>query len=222
MNFIVSSTTLLRHLQSISGVLNTSNNLPILDNFLFDIENGQLKVSASDLETTLITTLEVQSEENGKIAVPAKMLLDMLKNLPEQPCTFLVKDNFQIEMAYDNGKLKTAGFDGEEFPKLPNIENKSSIKISGEILSSAIFTLLVRVDPPVTTVTASPRILRNSASNPTGAATIICVAIGPRFKTACSIRVRPFNWTSAFGIGAPNLSPLPAAGMSRATLGSTL
>ena len=97
MNFIVSSTTLLRHLQSISGVLNTSNNLPILDNFLFEIENGQLKVSASDLETTMITSLEVQSEENGKIAGPAKMLLDMLKNLPEQPCTFLVKENFLIE-----------------------------------------------------------------------------------------------------------------------------
>ena len=138
MNFIVSSTTLLRHLQSISGVLNTSNNLPILDNFLFEIENGQLKVSASDLETTMITTLEVQSEENGKVAVPAKMLLDMLKNLPEQPCTFLVKEKFQIEMAYDNGKLKTSGFDGDEFPKLPNVENKSSIKISGDILSKAI------------------------------------------------------------------------------------
>lgn len=138
MNFIVSSTTLLRHLQSISGVLNTSNNLPILDNFLFEIENGQLKVSASDLETTMITTLEVQSEENGKVAVPAKMLLDMLKNLPEQPCTFLVKEKFQIEMAYDNGKLKTPGFDGDEFPKLPNVENKSSIKISGDILSKAI------------------------------------------------------------------------------------
>lgn len=138
MNFIVSSTTLLRHLQSISGVLNTSNNLPILDNFLFEIENGQLKVSASDLETTMITSLEVQSEENGKIAVPAKMLLDMLKNLPEQPCTFLVKENFLIEMAYDNGKLRTPGFDGDEFPKLPNIENKSSIKISGDILSKAI------------------------------------------------------------------------------------
>jgi DNA polymerase-3 subunit beta len=138
MNFIVSSTTLLRHLQSISGVLNTSNNLPILDNFLFEIENGQLKVSASDLETTMITSLEVQSEANGKIAVPAKMLLDMLKNLPEQPCTFLVKENFLIEMAYDNGKLRTPGFDGDEFPKLPNIENKSSIKISGDILSKAI------------------------------------------------------------------------------------
>ncbi|NCA21584.1 MAG: DNA polymerase III subunit beta, partial [Crocinitomicaceae bacterium] len=101
MNFITSSTSLLRHLQSISGVLNTSNNLPILDNFLFEIQDGQLKVSASDLETTMITTLEIQSEDNGKIAVPAKLILDILKNLPEQPCTFRVNPvNYEIEITY--------------------------------------------------------------------------------------------------------------------------
>ncbi len=82
MNFIASSTTLLRHLQSISGVLNTSNTLPILDNFLFEITDGLLTVSISDLETTMMTKLEVQSEQNGKIAIPAKLLLDVLKNLP--------------------------------------------------------------------------------------------------------------------------------------------
>jgi len=86
MNFIASSTILLRHLQSISGVLNTSNTLPILDNFLFEITDGLLTVSISDLETTMMTKLEVQSEQNGKIAIPAKLLLDVLKNLPEQPC----------------------------------------------------------------------------------------------------------------------------------------
>ncbi len=73
MNFIASSTLLLRHLQSISGVLNTSNTLPILDNFLFDITDGTLTVSISDLETTMMTKLEVQSEQNGKIAIPAKL-----------------------------------------------------------------------------------------------------------------------------------------------------
>ncbi len=139
MNFITSSTTLLRHLQSISGVLGTSNNLPILDNFLFDIQDGRLTISASDLETTMSTSLEVQSEDNGKIAIPAKMLLDVLKNLPDQPCTFKVNDeNYKIEIVYDNGKSGMAGFNADEFPRLPNIENKSSIKISGEIVSKAV------------------------------------------------------------------------------------
>ena len=107
MNFIASSTTLLRHLQSISGVLNTSNTLPILDNFLFEITDGMLTVSISDLETTMMTKLEVQAEQNGKIAIPAKLLLDVLKSLPDQPCTFKVNSsNFQIEIAYDNGKSR--------------------------------------------------------------------------------------------------------------------
>lgn len=139
MNFILSSTSLLRHLQSISGVLSTSNSLPILDNFLFEIADGQLTVSASDLETTMRTTLEVEANESGKIAVPAKLILDVLKSLPDQPCTFLVdQTNFSIEIAYDNGKSKMVGYNGEEFPSTPKLEKSSSIKVSGEIISRAI------------------------------------------------------------------------------------
>jgi DNA polymerase-3 subunit beta len=138
MNFIVSSTTLLRHLQSISGVLSTSNTLPILDNFLFDIVDGELTVSASDLETTMRTKLEVEANQNGKIAIPAKLLLDILKNLPDQPCTFLVNDNFAIEISYDNGKSKMVGYNGDDFPKAPALENGASIRVSGEIIAKAI------------------------------------------------------------------------------------
>lgn len=138
MNFIVSSTLLLRHLQSISGVLSSSNNLPILDNFLFEINNKHLSISASDLETTMTTSLEIQSEEVGKIAVPSKLILDILKNLPEQPCTFKVGVDFSIEIAYDNGKSKMVGFNGDEYPRVPKLDNKNSVNITGEILSKAI------------------------------------------------------------------------------------
>lgn len=139
MNFVSSSTTLLKHLQSISGVLNTSNTLPILDNFLFEIVEGQLTVSASDLETTMKTTLNVEANEAGKIAVPAKLLLDVLKNLPDQPCTFLVdKTNYSIEIAYDNGKSKMVGYNGDDFPRTPGVENSNTLKIAGEIISKAI------------------------------------------------------------------------------------
>ena len=82
MNFIVSSAILLRHLQNISGVLNTSNTLPILDNFLFSITVNQRTISATDLETTMTTKLDVQSEEDSAVAVPAKKVLDVLKSLP--------------------------------------------------------------------------------------------------------------------------------------------
>ncbi|MFK7786483.1 MAG: DNA polymerase III subunit beta [Crocinitomicaceae bacterium] len=139
MNFVISSATLLKHLQGISGVLSTSNTLPILDNFLFEILDGRLTVSASDLETTMRTSLDVEAKEEGKIAIPAKLLLDVLKNLPDQPCTFLVNDEtYAVEIAYDNGKSKMVGFDGDDFPRTPALEQSSSIRISGSILSNAI------------------------------------------------------------------------------------
>lgn len=139
MNFVISSATLLKHLQGISGVLSTSNTLPILDNFLFEIEDGRLTVSASDLETTMRTSLDVEAKEEGKIAIPAKLLLDVLKNLPDQPCTFLISDDtYSVEIAYDNGKSKMVGFDGEDFPRTPALEKSSSIRISGSIVANAI------------------------------------------------------------------------------------
>ena len=80
MKFIVSSTYLLKQLQVLGGVINTSNTLPILDNFLFELDNNSLKISASDLETTMVSTIDVESDSQGSIAVPARLLLDTLKD----------------------------------------------------------------------------------------------------------------------------------------------
>ena len=97
MKFIVSSTYLLKQLQVLGGVINNSNTLPILDNFLFDLKESKLTVSAFDLETTMSTVLEVDSDSEGTIAVPARLLLDTLKTFPEQPLTFVVEDNNTVE-----------------------------------------------------------------------------------------------------------------------------
>ena len=119
MKFIVSSSYLLKQLQVLVGVISNSNTLPILDNFLFEISDNTLTVSASDLETTMKTTFDVEANESGKICVPAKLLLDVLKNLPEQPLTFTVSmDNFSIEISYTNGKSKMVGYNGDDFPNL--------------------------------------------------------------------------------------------------------
>ena len=139
MNFITSSSHLLKHLQSVSGVLSTNSTLPILDNFLFSIVGNELTVCASDLETTMMTKLQVQSEDDGKIAMPAKLILEVLKSMPDQPCTIKVNQaNFSIEIVYDNGKSKMPGYNGEEFPKLPKTNYNSSIELTGELLSRAI------------------------------------------------------------------------------------
>ena len=99
MKFIVSSSKLLKQLQIVSGVINSNNTLPILDNILFEISENNLMISASDLETTMSTSLEVESNINGSVAIPAKLLLETLKTFPEQPLTFLIDDekNRQID-----------------------------------------------------------------------------------------------------------------------------
>ncbi len=138
MKFIVSSSQLLKQLQILGGVINTNNTLPILDNFLFELNNNQLKISASDLETTMSTTIDVESDETSAIAVPARLLLDILKTFPEQPLTFKVEDNNTIEISSDSGKYALAYADGEEFPKSVELESPSSTTLKGNILATAI------------------------------------------------------------------------------------
>ena len=138
MKFIVSSTYLLKQLQVLGGVINTSNTLPILDNFLFDLKQKQLVVSASDLETTMSTVLEVDADTEGLIAIPARLLLDTLKTFPEQPLTFVVSDNNTVEISSSHGKYSLAYADGNEFPKAVELTNPSATTIMGDILANAI------------------------------------------------------------------------------------
>lgn len=138
MKFIVSSTQLLKQLQVLGGVINSSNTLPILDNFLFDLNKTKLTVSASDLETTMSSTIEVDSEFEGSVALPARLLLDTLKTFPEQPLTFVVEDNNTVEISSNHGKYALAYADGAEFPNTVDVEDPSETIIMGDILASAI------------------------------------------------------------------------------------
>lgn len=139
MKFIVSSSTLLKQLQNIGGVLNTNNSLPILDHFLFEIDKNEVQVTASDLETTMITKIAVESKEKGTIAIPAKLLLDTLKSLPDQPLTFTIDmQKHGIEISSDFGKYRLSGQEGNEFPKTPEVESPSTLKVKGELLYNAI------------------------------------------------------------------------------------
>jgi DNA polymerase-3 subunit beta len=139
MRFIVSTSTLLKHLQAVSGALSNSAVLPILENFLFEIKDASLTISATDLQTSMTTSLAVESKEGGKIAVPSKILLDTLKTLPEQPISFSVDDNtFAIEISAGDGKYRLSGENGEDFPKIPVVDNASSVNLPAAVLSEAI------------------------------------------------------------------------------------
>jgi DNA polymerase-3 subunit beta len=139
MRFIVSTSTLLKHLQAVSGALSSSAVLPILENFLFQIKEGSLIISATDLQTSMITSLTVESKEDGKIAVPSKILLDTLKTLPEQPIAFSVDEQtYAIEISAGDGKYKLSGENGDDFPKIPVVENASTVNLPATVLSEAI------------------------------------------------------------------------------------
>ncbi|WP_075343099.1 DNA polymerase III subunit beta [Tenacibaculum agarivorans] len=138
MKFIVSSSHLLKQLQTLGGVINSNNTLPILDNFLFELSENQLKASASDLETTMSAIVNVESTDTGSIAINARLLLDTLKTFPDQPLTFKTEGESTIEISSEQGKYDMAYHDGEEFPKAIELPSPSSTEIPAHVLSTAI------------------------------------------------------------------------------------
>ena len=137
MKFIISSTALLRGLQKVSGVLGTNNTLPILEDFLFELNEDKLRITASDLETTISVMLTTDmSEGPGIIAIPAKMLLDIMKTLPELPVTISVDDT-SIEIFAGEGKYKLIGHPSDEFPKVPEMDNTISLELNSALLVNA-------------------------------------------------------------------------------------
>jgi DNA polymerase-3 subunit beta len=138
MNFIVSSTQLQRQLQTLSGVLNTSNTLPILDHVLFELAPQQLKITATDLETTISAKIKVESTSEGKLAVPARLLLDTVKTFPEQPLTFSQADNNTLEISSEQGKYALAYANADEYPQAADVVDASSLTIQGDTLATAI------------------------------------------------------------------------------------
>lgn len=145
MKFIVSSTQLLKHLQQISGVINANTVLPILEDFLFEIENNQLTIVATDLETVMKIIMDVEAKESGKVCIPAKILLDSLKNIAEQPLTFTIDNNFGVEITSDNGKYKVMGENPDNFPKEPVADAADSFKMPSSALVTAINKCLFAV-----------------------------------------------------------------------------
>jgi len=141
MKFVVSSTALSSHLQVLSRVIASKNTIPILDCFLFELQGNLLKITAADSETRMITSVEVHEVEGeGIFAIPAKNLLESLKELPEQPITFDIDDaSLEMFIYYENGKYNFIGQNGDEYPQhKPLKDNANKITISADNLLSGI------------------------------------------------------------------------------------
>ncbi|MGI8951371.1 MAG: DNA polymerase III subunit beta [Chitinophagaceae bacterium] len=145
MKFIVSSNSLLKHLQQISGVINANTVLPILEDFLFDITDKKLNIVATDLETVMRVQMDVESKADGKVCIPAKILIDSLKNIADQPLTFNIEKNFAVEITSDNGKYKVMGENPDNFPKEPVADNTNNFTINSSALVTAVNKTLFAV-----------------------------------------------------------------------------
>lgn len=143
MEFTVSSSVLMRTVNTLSGIISSNSALPILDNLLFEQKNGRLTLSASDMETTMTSTIDVDGQSSGKIAVPAKMLAEILKTFPEQPLTFVAREQEHLlKINYgttDNeGNCDLPYEEADDYPVLPVLEDVTQTVVTSEILATAI------------------------------------------------------------------------------------
>lgn len=136
MKFIVSSLKLLKAVQSLSGVINSNNTLPILDDFLFNISDNELRITASDLETTMMVTIQPDLIEGvGEVTIPARLLIDILKNFPDIPVSFNIDEKtLAIEITTGEGRYKMVGHKSDEFPQIPVLEDQMSLEIPADVL----------------------------------------------------------------------------------------
>ena len=138
MKFIVSSTSLFSHLQAVGRVINAKNTLPILDCFLFQMKEGVLSITASDGETTMMTSVEVnESSADGDFAINAKTILDALKEVPEQPLSFEINtESLEVTIKYQNGQYSLMGQVSEDFPQLIELNKEKTVdlEVKAEVL----------------------------------------------------------------------------------------
>lgn len=137
MKFILSSLKLLKAIQALSGVINSSNTLPILDDFLFNINDDELKITASDLETTMTVSIKPDMVEGkGQVTIPARLLIDVMKNFPDIPVSFNIDEaTLAIEITTGEGRYKMVGHKSDEFPQVPVITEPSTWDIPADVLA---------------------------------------------------------------------------------------
>ena len=137
MKFIVSSLKLLKNLQALSGVIGSKNTLPILDDFLFQLTENELKITTSDLDVTMsVSMVPDMVDGTGEVTIPARLLLEIMKNFPDVPITIAIDNNtLAVELIAGEGRYKLAGHKSDEFPQLPAMADTSMWEIPADVLA---------------------------------------------------------------------------------------
>ena len=141
MKFIVNSQQLLRQLQSLGGVLTSNNTMPIINCYHFHLEENRLTVKTTDLSTTLVSTIDVETghmDQPEEVAIPSRMLLDVMKTFDDVPITFNVDPtSHSISLQSGDGEYSLAGLDADTFPTMPAAEVTGSVTITSTALVEA-------------------------------------------------------------------------------------
>ena len=159
MKLIISSSELLRGVMAVAKAIPAKSPLPILENFLFDLKGNMLEITASDSELTLKTQVEVENTaEEGRIAVPAKHMMDLLKELPDQPLTISTSSDSSFVCSWASGESTLPYFPAEDYPEITGTDDTAvSLQFPAQSLVDGISSTIYAT----TTATATSRILRN-------------------------------------------------------------
>ena len=145
MKFTVPSSELQKALSKTSGVVPSKSTLPILENLLLDLQGDELKVTATDLEVSLSVTTKVKGIEDGKIAVPARRVLETVRALPETQVTLSADASHKVAIVTETGEYRLTGESSEEFPSIPQMRGDKQITLPAETLRRMISKTLFAV-----------------------------------------------------------------------------
>jgi len=145
MQFSVSKNTLLSHLHKVSKVAPARSTIPILNSILFSLKENKLSLRASDIEITLSTSFQVNGLEDGEIAIPSRIITDIISEVEEGDITLLANEDGTISITAGKGRYKITGRPGEEFPVLPSISTKNIIEIDNNVLLRMIQKTVIAV-----------------------------------------------------------------------------
>jgi DNA polymerase-3 subunit beta len=128
----------------ILSIVPPKTTLPILSNLLFELEEGNLSLKATDLDVSMTSTVEVDAQKSGSIAVPAKVFFEIVKELPDFDLEISTYEN-RMEIKCGSGVYKVSGFPADDFPKLPDIHVARQVKLDGKALIGMIKKALFAV-----------------------------------------------------------------------------
>ncbi len=138
MKFNITSGELVKALSAVAGVVPSKATLPILENVLFESVDGALKLTATDNEIYIVEQVAAEIVKDGSVAIPARRLLDTMRQLPDIPLSFDIDDRCTVKFRTDRGAYKLVGAKAEDFPMLPSVNEGTTIMVDTESLTSGI------------------------------------------------------------------------------------